>query len=459
MPFSDGMEQPDALETRELQGTAGTLDQPRDCDDCDDCSSASDSEPESEKHAYELHSWNDKKVPSIVIALLKQLRPGVDLTHVTLPTFILEPRSLLEKWSDFICYPMDLFCAMAEDDTKRRTLHLLSWFCSGFSMLPPGVRKPYNPVLGETFRCYQNHNRNPFQATIHPRFGFDISGAVSGEHHPTVYIAEQVSHHPPISAFYFSNRKAGFASTGWIFTRSKFTGNSAGSIMEGRGRLYDLVRGQVWESTWPSAWGRGIFVGQYAMEMSGEASCCCPDLGLEAKIKFLKKPLFGGERGMIGGEVRVDGRPVYTISGNHITHSVVTDLEDGQQICVYDKELDQLIDKRVAPVAAQEPHESRAIWTHVTNALEMEPPDYEAAQEAKIAVEEEQRRIRKRAGTNVSTRYFTRDTWPDLGDRKSKVKPGHDWTYRWICTGPYEEGGEDPDRTMNVYREIREHVQ
>jgi len=30
----------------------------------------------------------------------------------------------------------------------------------------------------------------------------------------TTYIAEQVSHHPPVSAFYFSNRKAGFVING-----------------------------------------------------------------------------------------------------------------------------------------------------------------------------------------------------------------------------------------------------
>lgn len=32
--------------------------------------------------------------------LLKQLRPGMDLSKVVLPTFILEPRSFLDKLSD-----------------------------------------------------------------------------------------------------------------------------------------------------------------------------------------------------------------------------------------------------------------------------------------------------------------------------------------------------------------------
>jgi hypothetical protein len=38
---------------------------------------------------------------SLIVHLLKQVRPGMDLSKVILPTFILEPRSLLEKLSDY----------------------------------------------------------------------------------------------------------------------------------------------------------------------------------------------------------------------------------------------------------------------------------------------------------------------------------------------------------------------
>lgn len=38
---------------------------------------------------------------SIVWFLMKQVRPGMDLSKVVLPTFILEPRSFLDKLSDY----------------------------------------------------------------------------------------------------------------------------------------------------------------------------------------------------------------------------------------------------------------------------------------------------------------------------------------------------------------------
>lgn len=43
----------------------------------------------------------------LIWGLLKQLRPGMDLSKVVLPTFILEPRSFLDKLADYY-YHADL---------------------------------------------------------------------------------------------------------------------------------------------------------------------------------------------------------------------------------------------------------------------------------------------------------------------------------------------------------------
>ena len=40
--------------------------------------------------------------------MISQVRIGMDLHRVTLPTFILEKRSLLEMYADFLAHP-DLF--------------------------------------------------------------------------------------------------------------------------------------------------------------------------------------------------------------------------------------------------------------------------------------------------------------------------------------------------------------
>ena len=42
---------------------------------------------------------------SVLTHLLSQVRIGMDLTKIVLPTFILERRSLLEMYSDFFAHP------------------------------------------------------------------------------------------------------------------------------------------------------------------------------------------------------------------------------------------------------------------------------------------------------------------------------------------------------------------
>jgi len=40
------------------------------------------------------------------------------------------------------------------DDALTRMKEVVRWYVSGFYKTPKGVKKPYNPILGEKFRCY-----------------------------------------------------------------------------------------------------------------------------------------------------------------------------------------------------------------------------------------------------------------------------------------------------------------
>lgn len=61
--------------------------------------------------------------------------------------------------------------AVLEDDAFTRMKGVVKWYLSGFYKKPQGLKKPYNPLLGETFRCYWQHSNGS----------------------RTFYIAEQVS--------------------------------------------------------------------------------------------------------------------------------------------------------------------------------------------------------------------------------------------------------------------------
>ena len=55
---------------------------------------------------------------SVIMYLLSQVRLGMDLTKVVLPTFTLERRSLLEMYADFFAHP-DLFVSISDQKDAR----------------------------------------------------------------------------------------------------------------------------------------------------------------------------------------------------------------------------------------------------------------------------------------------------------------------------------------------------
>ncbi|KAJ0000571.1 hypothetical protein NQD34_012413 [Periophthalmus magnuspinnatus] len=92
---------------------------------------------------------------NIMIHLLSQLKMGMDLTRVVLPTFILEKRSLLEMYANFLSHP-DMFLSITSGRSpEERMIRVLEYYLTSFHEGRKGAvaKKPYNPILGETFHC------------------------------------------------------------------------------------------------------------------------------------------------------------------------------------------------------------------------------------------------------------------------------------------------------------------
>jgi hypothetical protein len=69
--------------------------------------------------------------------MISQLRPGMDLTRVTLPTFVLEPKSMLERITNFMSHPELLLPLATFDDPEKRFVEVVRFYLSGFHILPP----------------------------------------------------------------------------------------------------------------------------------------------------------------------------------------------------------------------------------------------------------------------------------------------------------------------------------
>lgn len=255
----------------------------------------------------------DEEDKSLIMCLVKQVRPGMDLSKVVLPTFILEPRSFLEKLTDFYYHSNILSELANNDDPYERMKSVLKFYLSGFYKKPKGLKKPYNPILGEVFRSYWYNPKTDSK---------------------TFYIAEQVSHHPPITSVYVSNRKEGFCINGTILARSKFYGNSVSAIMEGQMKLILLNRGEEYVITMPYANCKGLLIGKLTMELGGKVSIECVKTGYLSEIEFKLKPwILGGNEAsnMIDGKIKFAKETIAVVSGKWDGEILINEKQNEQR--------------------------------------------------------------------------------------------------------------------------------
>lgn len=186
-----------------------------------------------------------------------------------------------------------LFGTFSPDGTSNQRYILC---INGIILTVKGVKKPYNPVLGEYFRCHWN----------------------CADGTKSYYIAEQIEHHPPTSAYFMANPENNLVITGNFKPRTKFLGNSIQSKLEGQSNLYFLNRPEEeYVLSNPSIFARGILFGTMFLELGDSVRIECAKTGYHADIDFLVKGYFTGTYNAIEGKV-VDSRTgtvLYNLSG------------------------------------------------------------------------------------------------------------------------------------------------
>lgn len=100
---------------------------------------------------------------------------GKDFSRITMPVYVNEPYSLLHRVSEYIHYHECFRSANQTNDPYLRVGYILAGFFILYGHTINRIKKPFNPLLGETFEY--------------------IDGDLK-------LIMEQVSHHPPICSLY-----------------------------------------------------------------------------------------------------------------------------------------------------------------------------------------------------------------------------------------------------------------
>lgn len=314
----------------------------------------------------------------MIMGIISQLRMGSDLSRITLPTFILERKSMLERITNQLQHPDVLLEAKQQSDPVQRFLGVVKWYMSGWHIAPKAVKKPLNPVLGEHFTCYWELNNGT----------------------KAFYIAEQTSHHPPKSSYFYMSPENGIRADGILVPKSRFLGNSAASMMEGVGYLkfLDIVdsngKPEEYEITQPNMYARGVLIGTLKFELGDHAFVTSPAHDLVADIEFKTKGFISGTYNAIHGEIKQNGKLLYEISGKWNEVMEIKDVRTGKKSTFFDCTHERRFPPQVRPTSEQGEYESRRLWEKVTTALATR--DHTVATDEKFKIEDSQRKKAKK---------------------------------------------------------------
>ncbi|KAI9823147.1 MAG: hypothetical protein M1832_002590 [Thelocarpon impressellum] len=207
--------------------------------------------------------------PSLIGFLRKNV--GKDLSTLAMPVSANEPTSLLQRISEPMEYSELLDAAASSDlDEHTRLLYVTAFAISSFSMnrvKERSIRKPFNPLLGETFELVREDK------------GFR-------------FVAEKVSHRPVRMAC--QAEASEWTLTHFPMPTQKFWGKSVELNTEGRVRVVLHSSKERYSWTGATCFLRNIIAGEKYVEPVGTMTVANETTGDKAVVTFKAKGMFSG---------------------------------------------------------------------------------------------------------------------------------------------------------------------
>jgi len=260
-------------------------------------------------------------------------------------------------------------------------------------------KKPYNPILGETHTC-------------------SIESEKYGQ---TIFIAEQVSHHPPISAVYMYNEKQRIAIMNSYSFKVNFYSNSVTVTTHG---ILDISLGSWGENylssqCLPQLLINRVIWGKRIMHWANEVEVNCPQTGVIAKFSFISQNN-KEETNSYTGKIYHEGAPsdiIYSYEGDCGYTTVYHSKEVKEQVLI---DVPSLKKNKVLyqPYEQLPPTSSMKVWEETNKSICSD--DMAKADIAKKIVEDNQRK-RIKDGPPVELQYFFFDEAKQRWLPKKKV--------------------------------------
>ena len=265
---------------------------------------------------------------------------------------------------------------------------------------------------------------NPFLGELH--LGTWRDGGEIGE---TQLVSEQVSHHPPVTAYSIWNsthkvRLQGYNAQKASFDRTinvKQVGHATLSL-EGMGEEYFI--------TLPNLYIVGLIGGSPYVELNG-SSYIVSSAGYAAKIDYAGKGYFSGTKNSFTATVHPKGKvgskhdTLYTAEGQW-TDSFTIKNPAKEVVMSYTASKEPVSTIEIPEVSAQDPLESRRAWANVAAAIKQ--GDMDTVAREKSYIEEAQRSLRRkeqRDGKKWERTFFSKvDSLPQAESLVKEVPGG-----------------------------------
>ncbi|XP_055084380.1 oxysterol-binding protein-related protein 1-like isoform X3 [Periophthalmus magnuspinnatus] len=220
-----------------------------------------------------MFSRNDVSIWSILKKCI-----GMELSKIAMPVIFNEPLSFLQRLTEYMEHTHLIHRANATTDSIERMKCVAAFAVSAVASQWERTGKPFNPLLGETYEL------------IREDLGFR-------------WMSEQVSHHPPVSAFHAEGLREDFVFHGSIYPKLKFWGKSIEAEPKGLITLELPKYNEAYTWTNPTCCVHNIIVGQLWIEQYGSVEVINHKTGERCSMTFRPCGLFGKELHKVEGYI------------------------------------------------------------------------------------------------------------------------------------------------------------
>ncbi|XP_078384426.1 oxysterol-binding protein-related protein 1-like [Oculina patagonica] len=224
-----------------------------------------------------------------VWAVLRQCI-GKDLSRITMPVIFNEPLTFLQRVAEYMEYVYLLHTAASFEDQLQRMQYVCAFAISSTASNLDRLGKPFNPLLGETYEL------------VREDLGFKL-------------IAEQVSHHPPVSAVQVVGE--GFVFHVTVQPKLKFWGKGVEVQPKGMVTLKFPKHNEIYTWNNVNSCVHNIIVGQLWIEQYGQIELTNHTTGDYSVIHFKPGGWFGKEVNKVEGSIfSADKRKRFILRGD-----------------------------------------------------------------------------------------------------------------------------------------------